>query len=90
MRIFFSAGALFSTAEIYVNDTLVSIAGSLYSYQAYMETLLNYSPETKQGWLTNELYYRDTPRAFNSITQSDKPYNEGMTLRREITHNSAP
>ena len=37
---FTSAGALFSTGEIYINDTLISMAGSLYSYRAYIESLL--------------------------------------------------
>ena len=76
----FSAGALFNTGEIYINDTLISMAGSLYSYRAYIETLLNYSPETKQGWLTEELFYQDSPGAFNSVTKTDQPYNQGIIL----------
>ena len=50
-----------------------------------METLLNYSPEAKQSWLTQELYYQDSPGAFNSVTKTDQPYNQGIILRREIT-----
>ena len=49
-----------------------------------METVLNYSPETKSCWLTNELFYQDSPGAFNNITPSEVPFNEGMALRRQI------
>ena len=82
---FFVAGALFNTGEIYINDTLISMAGSLYSYRAYIETLLNYLPEVKQSWLSQELYYQDSPGAFNSVTKTDQPYNQGIILRRELT-----
>ena len=77
---------MFNTGEVYINDTLVSVAGSLYSYRGYVESLLNYAPDAKQTWLTQELYYQDSPGAFNSVTKTDTPYNEGMALRREITH----
>ena len=87
-NILISAGALFSTGEIYINDSLISMAGSNYAYRAYIESLLNYSPEAKQGWLTSEMYYQDSPGAFNSVSKSDQPYNQGMILRRELTQTS--
>ena len=31
------------------------------------------------------MFYQDSPGAFNSVTKTDQPYNQGIILRRELT-----
>ena len=40
---------LFSQSEVSLNEKLVSVASNNYAYRAYLETLLNYGKEAKEG-----------------------------------------
>ena len=86
----FTAGALFKTADISVNNEPISAAGSQYHYRAYLEALLQYGPDAKNSWLTQEFYYEDTPGAFNNLDPLAVPFNEGMDTRLKLTANSKP
>ena len=40
--------SLFSQADVYINDTLVTPSSNTYPYRAYVETLLSYGAEAKK------------------------------------------
>ena len=82
----FLGGSLFSHGEVYINETLVSAAGSLYNYRTYLETENNYCSAAKESWLTKELYYEDTAGAFDDVVSiGNAKYNQGLSLRKAIT-----
>ena len=43
-----------------MKEKQVTQAAVTYAYHAYLETLLNYGPSTKDSQLTAALYYKDT------------------------------
>lgn len=47
---------------------------------------MNYNQGSKNSWKTQEMYYQDSPGAFNSVKKTDLPYNEGFALRKNITN----
>ncbi|XP_073404145.1 uncharacterized protein F54H12.2-like [Dendrobates tinctorius] len=51
---------LFNQVDVTLGDRLISQSGNLYSYRAYIETLLNYSAQTLASQFTSGLFYKDT------------------------------
>ncbi|XP_073502245.1 uncharacterized protein F54H12.2-like [Phyllobates terribilis] len=51
---------LFNQVDITLGDQLISQSDNLYSYRAYIETLLNYSAQTLSSQFTSGLFYKDT------------------------------
>ena len=66
----------------------MSVAGSAYHFRAYMDTILNYNQDAKLTWLSQEMFYKDTPGAFNSLNQTGEDYNMGLNNRQEFTNDS--
>jgi hypothetical protein len=44
--------------------------------------MLYHNKNAKDGWLTQEMYFEDTPGAMDSV--DDSPFNQGMELREEM------
>jgi hypothetical protein len=70
------AHSLFSNIEVTLNGKRLSSPANTYSYQAYIESLLNYGPSAKKSHLTSRLWYKDTPGKFNDFKD-----NVGLTKR---------
>ena len=49
----------FKNIEVYINGRLVSTSDNMSAYRAYIETLLTYSDESKNGQLQCGLFYND-------------------------------
>lgn len=76
-------GSLFGQVDMYFNDVMVSAATNLYSYRAYLETLLNYGPAAKKSSLTSSFWYKDTAGHMDSV---DFTSNKGLQKRHELTN----
>lgn len=57
--------SMFSQADVYLNDSMISASNNCYPYRCYIETLLNYGNDAKASWLTNSLWYKDSAGKFN-------------------------
>ena len=57
--------ALFKQVDVYFNRTLVSSSGDLYPLKCYLKRLFNSSAAEKSAPLESELFYKDTPGAFD-------------------------
>lgn len=75
--------SMIDQAEVHLNGSLVTPAASRYCYRAYIESLLNYSTESKKTHLTAALWAKDTAGEFDSITA-----NEGFTKRQQYIKGS--
>ena len=51
---------LFKQVNVFLKEKQVTQATGTYSYRAYLETLLNYSPAAKKSQLIAALFYKDT------------------------------
>ena len=78
--------ALFSQVDLSLNDTLVSPSENTYPYRAFLETVLNYGKDAKEGHLTSALFYGDTP---GHVDDTQGTNNTGLVIRRELTAQSA-
>ena len=67
------AHSMFKNVEVSLtvknDDTTITNYDSHYAYKAYLLNLLNYSEESKEGWLKNAFYYKDTSGQFDNITE---------------------
>ena len=62
-----------------------------YAYRAYLETLLNYGPSTKESHLTSALFYKDTAGKMdtaNPVADDDVDPNLGLRKRYEFNKES--
>ena len=71
--------SMFNQVDVYFNQKLVSPPNNAYAYRAYIETLLNYSAETKKSHLTTSLWYDDTAGKFDDLTNNNG-YNKRMNF----------
>ena len=76
--------SLFSDVSVSLNEKLVSPPTSLYSYRAYIETLLSYAPAAKESQLTGVMWYKDTPGRQDKRTTDSK----GFKSRKALTAQS--
>jgi hypothetical protein len=58
--------SLFSDVSVSINEKLVFPPTSMYSYRAYLETLLSYGTAAKDSQLTGVVWYKDTPGFMDS------------------------
>lgn len=70
--------SMFSQADVYFNQKLVSPSNNAYAYRAYLETLLNYGSGAKKSHLTCGMWYSDTPGKFEEPIGND---NQGAISR---------
>lgn len=73
--------SMFSQVEVYLNQKCITPPNNCYPYRAYLETLLNYSDESKRTKISTNLYSDDTPGHMDDITAA----NSGFTTRRSYT-----
>ena len=50
---------LFSQVDVFLDNKLVTPSSTAYPYRAYIETILNFSKDTKSLPLTSALFYKD-------------------------------
>jgi hypothetical protein len=72
--------SLFSDVSVSLNEKLVSPPTSLYSYRAYIETLLSYGPAAKESQLTGAMWYKDTPGHQDKTTADSKGFMSQKAL----------
>ena len=70
--------ALIQRLDVYVGNSLITQSGGFYSWQAAIETLLNFGSDAKKSHLNNIMYYKDDYDADN---------NPGVAARKRITDN---
>ena len=88
--------SLFSSITCSINGVEISDpSGNWYPYKSYLETLLSYSKPTKDGRLSSNCYFEDTPTQFDSIGIVDgmgktiaTTDNEGYKQRKAFFENS--
>ncbi|XP_069615892.1 uncharacterized protein F54H12.2-like [Ranitomeya imitator] len=77
-----------SRVDITLGDQLISQSDNLYSYRAYIETLLNYSSQTLSSQFTAGLFYKDTAGHHNDRGLDGA--NSGFIKRANATSHSKP
>ena len=73
----------FRQCDVALNQKIINPSvGTNYPYKAYLDVLLNYDHDVKDGVLQSEGYYKDTAFMF------DDSRNGGHTWRQQLTKNS--
>ncbi|XP_068098235.1 uncharacterized protein F54H12.2-like [Hyperolius riggenbachi] len=78
--------SLFSQLDISLGDRLISTSDNLYTYRAYIETLLNYNAQTLATQFTAGLFYKDTAGHFDDRALDGN--NAGFIKRAQFTTRS--
>ena len=80
------ASALFSSMDLYLNDTLVTCGTNTYPWEAYLKVLLSNSKETLESQLQTQLFYEDS----KNLDETDVPSggNPGLLKRYVFTQMS--
>ena len=76
--------SIFSKVTVDLNGSGVSDTTHTYAYKAYLETLLNFSSDTKNGELSASLWYSDEPGKFNNTAVSGGGQNSGFVKRKRL------
>ena len=71
-----------------MNETLVIEKSDAKAYNAYIETLLNFTEQAKKSYLTKALYYKDTAGHMEEVDNTTDN-NEGLKKRAAYTNNGA-
>ncbi|XP_040263300.1 uncharacterized protein F54H12.2-like [Bufo bufo] len=79
---------LFCQTDVTLGDRLISRSDNLYSYRAYIETILNYSPQALSSQFTAGLFYKDTAGHHHERTLGGN--NLGFNKRVRATARSRP
>ena len=77
---------LFSDVAVYLNTVQVSTPSGCYAYQAYLQTLLSYSPATKESQLESAMWYADSGGHLEEVSEEN---NSGMLKRKDRARESA-
>jgi hypothetical protein len=77
--------SIFSQVEVFLNNTPVENSNSTYAYRAYLENLLNYTPEEKKHFLQMELFYPDDPKNFDHFNLANIDAVEEIKTNGVIT-----
>ena len=72
--------SLFSKVDVMLNGKTVCSSDYHYAHRAYVETLLNFRPDTKKGELTASFWHEDTAGHFDDLTAD----NVGFTTRCQL------
>lgn len=75
--------SLFSSVDVALNQKSVSSASTHYAYRAYIESLLNYSRDSRESHLTAGLWYDDSPGQYDTLHKLVGDKNAGLEKRRE-------
>ena len=70
---------------IKLNETLVTEQSDTQAYNAYIKTLLNYTEQAKESYLTKALYYKD---AAGHMDEVDNTADHNMGLQKRATFTS--
>ncbi|XP_073525424.1 uncharacterized protein F54H12.2-like [Phyllobates terribilis] len=81
---------LFNPVDITLGDRLISQSDNLYSYRAYIETLLNYSTQTLRSQFTAGLFYKHTAGHHQTTVLHSENQNHGFASRAHATRLSKP
>jgi hypothetical protein len=75
--------------EIFLNDRVLYPASSAYTnYKSYIETLLSYDDQARNGFLRAGLFALDMPGEFESTDVDDDPSNPGFKERYNMVRGS--
>ncbi|XP_075455201.1 uncharacterized protein F54H12.2-like [Ascaphus truei] len=74
---------LFNQLDVTLGDRLISQSNNLYTYRAYIETILNYSADALSTQFTTGLFYKDTAGQHQTRTVGGD--NHGFTKRSQMT-----
>ena len=66
----------------------VSSSGTNYAYKAYMDVLLNFSEDVERYPIQTQLFYKDSPGAFDQTKITEIPLNQGLILGQKLAKNS--
>lgn len=83
-----SLHSAFQRIEVFFNQKLVSGGDVLHPYKSYLETLLDYGKEAKQGQLAAAGFYKDTAVWMDTFTgdvENDTASNAGYKRRHLLT-----
>ena len=70
---------------IKINETLVTEQSDTQAYNAYIKTLLNFTDQTKNSYLTKALYYKDTAGHMDEVVNT-ADRNLGLKKRGFFYH----
>ena len=79
--------SLWSQVDVYLEQKLVSSAGTLYPYKAYLDTLLHCGVDAKQSRLQSQMYYPDSSHSMESADPITGG-NNGLSSRANLVSNS--
>ncbi|XP_053568362.1 uncharacterized protein F54H12.2-like [Bombina bombina] len=77
---------LFNQVDVTLGDRLISQSNNLYTYRAYIETILNYSRDALSTKFTAGLFYMDTAGQHNTRVLGGD--NKGFAKRAQMTAGS--
>ena len=80
----------FSQVDIFLNNKLVTPSSTAYPCRAYIETILNFSKDTKSSQLTSALFYKDKAgkvESVNPVANADA-VNTGLKERYNLSKES--
>ena len=82
--------ALFSQVDVFLNNKLVTPSSTAYPYRAYIETILNFSKDTKSSQLTSALFYKDKAGKMDSVNPvaNADALNTGLKERYNLSKES--
>ena len=76
---------LFSQVDVKLNGTLITPSVNTYPYRAYLETLLSYGKEAKDGQLAMQGWYQDRAGKFDDTTVAEgDDGNPGFKERHKL------
>ena len=78
--------SMFSDVAVFLNTVQITSPSGAYPYQAYIQTLLSYSPEVKASQLEAAMYHADSSGHFQAVAGQD---NAGMVRRKARAAGSA-
>ncbi|XP_041439226.1 uncharacterized protein F54H12.2-like [Xenopus laevis] len=78
--------SLFNQLDITLGDTLISRSDNLYTYRAYIESLINYNSQTLAAQFTAGLFYKDTAGHHDDRALDGR--NTGFNKRSQYTARS--
>lgn len=71
--------SIFSQIQVSLNHNDVENSNSIYPYRAYIENLLCYGKESKETFLTQEMWYKDTPGKMGAVFDTPRIEATGTT-----------
>ena len=76
--------SLFSSAQLRINNTVVTPSDTFYPYRAYIENLMNGTREARNSWMRGELFYGDMDHAESYTPQTEENGNPDLKRRQQL------